>query len=104
MNRLPSLLTLLFVVCISMASCNKQDNPKTGMSYTVETAAASFNFVFSPEADWTATPSASWVSASPAFGNAGENITWRYLWKNTSYDDRTATITIMAGDKTNTYR
>jgi thiol-disulfide isomerase/thioredoxin len=86
-----------------MASCNKQDNPKTGMSYTVETAAASFNFVFSPEADWTATPSASWVSASPAFGNAGENITLEVsVEENTSYDDRTATITIMAGDKKQT--
>ena len=101
MKRLPSLLVLFLIVLTHLVSCTK--NPQTPGSQTTITVASgtsSYDYVFSPEADWTTTASASWLSVSPASGSAGENITLQVsVGENTSYDARTGNITITAGDK-----
>jgi peroxiredoxin len=101
MKRLPSLLVLFLIVLTHLVSCTK--NPQTPGSQTTITIASgtsSYDYVFSPEADWTTTASASWLSVFPASGSAGENITLQVsVGENTSYDARSANITITAGEK-----
>ena len=98
MKRLPSLLVLFLIVLTHLVSCTK--NPQTPGSQTTITIASgtsSYDYVFSPEADWTTTASASWLSVFPASGSAGENITLQVsVGENTSYDARSANITITA--------
>ena len=52
---------------------------------------------------WTAKASESWVTLSPASGEAGDATVKASVLKNDTNDSRTATVTFTAGTKTATY-
>lgn len=58
------------------------------------------SITFSSNVAWTAKSSQSWLTVTPASGEAGEKITVKAsALKNDTYDDRTADVTITAGTK-----
>ncbi len=91
---------------MSIVSCTKDPfitGSTSAQSFSFESASSSSEYVFSTNTNWTTRVSESWVSISPSSGNAGENIRIRIsAGENTSYDARSATVTISAGEATQT--
>ena len=65
---------------------------------TVPTEGDVVSITFTSNAAWTAKTDQSWITVSPASGEAGENITIKAsALKNDTNDSREATVTITAG-------
>lgn len=97
---------LLFVVSVLAAalvvSCQKPVEPAVNLTSpaaaTVPTEGGVASITFTSNVAWTATSNQTWLTVSPASGEAGENITVKAsALKNETNDPRTATVTIQAG-------
>ena len=90
------------VLAVLAASCTKPKvDPavtiKSGTTATVPTEGDVVSITFSSNVPWTAKSSESWLTLSPASGEAGDNITIKAsALKNESTDAREATVTITA--------
>lgn len=98
-------ISLVFsLICI--ASCQKAPELSLSSPATFELSADenSGTITFTANRDWTASCSDSWIHVSPSFGTAADGqITVSVLCDaNTSYDDRSGTVTIKAEDLTQT--
>ncbi len=96
------LLTLAFAAVA--VSCQKTppepDSVKLSSNQTamVPTEGDVVSITFSSNVAWTAKSDQSWLTISPASGEAGEKITIKAsALKNDANDDRTATVTITGG-------
>lgn len=103
MKRLIVLLSIVGMA-IGLASCQKAPFiTMTGpRSYTFAREGGSQSFSFSANRDWTVSSSESWCSVSPSSGTANEgSITVTIsVGENTTYDQRTCTLTIKVEDLT----
>ena len=82
-------------------SCKKDEEPFiniTQTELTIANAGGSQNIPFKSNTNWIATSSASWCTVSPSNGSASIKNTTITLSANDTYDDRTCTVTIMAGN------
>ena len=91
-------MTLLGVSVFLFASCQKAPELTLTGPTSIELSAdgSSGAITFTANRDWTASTSDSWVSLSPSSGPASDGpvtVNVRYD-ANTTYDDRTATVTI----------
>ena len=83
-----------------MLSCQKDEKPFININQTELTIAntgGSQNIPFKSNTNWIATSSASWCTVTPAKGDASITKTTITLSANDTYDDRSCTVTIMAG-------
>lgn len=102
---------LLVVLAITgllfgMASCQKAPELTLTSSSNIEFSAdgSSGSITFTANRDWTARANDSWVSVSPSSGTASEGpvtVTVRCN-ANTTYEDRSTTVTINMGDLSQT--
>ena len=103
MKRLIVLLSLVGMA-MGLASCQKAPFiTMTGpRSYTFAQEGGSQSFSFSANRDWTVSSSEPWCSVSPSSGTANEgSITVTIsVGENTTYDQRTCTLTIKVEDLT----
>ena len=93
---------LVFVFCAAVlfGACQKEPSLTLSGPTSVELSAdgGSGSASFTVNRDWTASASDSWVSVSPSSGSASDGpvtVTIRAS-QNTTYEDRTATVTIRA--------
>lgn len=92
------------IICaaVLLASCQKAPElTLTGpVSIELNADGSSGKITFSANRDWTASSSDSWVSISPSSGKASNDpVTVNvHCNANTTYDDRTATVTIRVED------
>jgi len=96
------LLFVTVVLAALVASCQKPVEPAVTLSSaataTVPTEGDVVSITFTSNVAWTAKSDQSWLTVSPASGEAGERITVKAsALKNDSYDPREATVTITAG-------
>ena len=83
-----------------MLSCQKDEKPFININQTELTIAntgGSQNIPFKSNTNWIAKSSASWCTVTPAKGDASITKTTITLSANDTYDDRSCTVTIMAG-------
>ena len=94
------LITTLLAAAMAV-SCKKQVpdaisvTPQTPDVVSVEGGVVSFSV--NANVDWTAKSSESWISLSPASGQAGTVTVKASVLKNDNTDDRSAVVTFMAG-------
>ena len=107
MNRIHILLlALVGAIVLLFSSCQKAPELTITSSPTVElnVDGSSGTITFTANRAWTVSSSDSWVTISPASGEASDKpvtITVRCN-ANTTYDDRTATVTIRMEDLSQT--
>ena len=95
-------LFLTVVLAALAVSCQKPVEPAVTLtsaaSATVPTEGDVVTITFTSNVAWTAKSDQSWLTVSPASGEAGEKITIKAsALKNDTYDAREATVTITAG-------
>lgn len=106
MKRLINLLCSVLGLCLLVVSCQKA-------SFVTLTSSRSFSFsrdggsqsiTFTCNRNWTVSSSESWVSVSPASGSASdETVTVKLTCApNSTYDPRTATVTVKVEELTET--
>ena len=99
-------LVKLFFTVLCFAACQKAPVLTLSGPATFELSADGNNgtITFTANRDWTASCSDNWIHVSPSFGTAADGqITVSVLCDaNTTYDDRTGTVTIKAEDLTQT--
>ena len=105
------LLLLLFICFASLfASCERPDEKAPELSITssssidMDVAGGSGTITFMANRNWSASSSDFWVSVSPSSGQASDGpitVTVRSE-ANTSYEDRSATVTIRMEDLSHT--
>lgn len=104
MKQLFRLFVILFSTGILTVSC--QQAPSLSMkgpkSFNFSKDGGSQSFTFSTNRDWSVRSSESWCKVSPSSGAADEGsiMVTVIVEKNTSYDPRTCTLTVMAEDLT----
>lgn len=84
-----------------MLSCKKDEEPFiniTQTELTIANAGGSQSIPFKSNTNWIAKSSASWCTVTPSNGSASIKNTTITLSANDTYDDRTCTVTIMAGN------
>lgn len=89
---------LLCAVFLLLSACQKAPELTVTSASSIELSAdgSSGSITFTANRDWSASASDSWVSISPSSGTASDGpvtVTVRCS-ANTTYDDRTATVTI----------
>ena len=98
MKRLLPLLSILISITCFMLSCQKAPEFTYTGPASIESKAegGSSSLTFTANRDWTASVSDPWVSVSPSSGSASDGpITVSVSCNsNTTYEDRTATVTI----------
>ncbi len=98
MKRLATIALTLISVLAALLSCEKA--PFVTMigprSYTFSREGGTQTFAFSCNRDWSFSPSDSWVTISPSSGTAadGDITVTIKVSPNTTYDPRTATLTL----------
>jgi|ADurb_Gel_03_Slu_FD_contig_71_830678_length_5954_multi_3_in_0_out_0_2 thiol-disulfide isomerase/thioredoxin len=102
------MLATAVVAILLIVSCTKDPyitpGPGAGNSISLGSAAFSAEYVFSTNYDWTARSSGPWLTVSPSSGMPGDNIILKLsAGENANYDNRTATVTITAGEITRTF-
>lgn len=95
-------LFLTVAVAALAASCQKPVEPAVTLTSSptaaVPTEGDVVSITFTSNVAWTAKSDQSWLTVSPASGEAGENITIKAsALKNDTNDPREATVTITAG-------
>lgn len=103
-------LGLLFILCQGCLE-DKEENPAPeSPSITVEsgedipvfeTAGSTASLTFTATSDWTVSvddAASSWLSVSPASGEAGTHTLSLVTVANESYDERNASVTITSGN------
>ncbi|HNZ46956.1 MAG TPA: BACON domain-containing protein, partial [Bacteroidales bacterium] len=103
MKGLFRMLATAVVAILLIVSCTKDPyitpGPGAGNSISLGSAAFSAEYVFSTNYDWTARSSGPWLTVSPSSGMPGDNIILKLsAGENANYDNRTATVTITAGE------
>lgn len=98
---------LLFVAVFLAVSCQKAPELALSSPSSIDVSAngGTSTIAFTTNGDWTARSSDSWVTASPSSGTAPENGTATVKVNcaaNTTYDARSATVTITVEDLTQT--
>ena len=92
---------LLLSLCLMMLSCQEETVPSITLNQT-EIAVSngeSFQVIhFESNVSWTAKSSESWCSIYPASGDASTKDITVTAASNDTYDDRSCTITIVAGE------
>lgn len=98
------LLIASVVLAAFALSCTKET--KVDDAVTIKTDAATVpveggvvSIAFNSTVAWTAKSSESWLTISPASGNAGDATIKASIMKNETNDDRVAKVTITAGTK-----
>lgn len=98
MNRIARFAVLLFGMALLLASCEKAPFvTMTGpRNYSFTRDGGTQTFAFSCNRDWSVSSSESWIRVSPSSGKAADgDITVTITCSpNTTYDPRTATITV----------
>ena len=95
-----TVLVAALAVSCKKAPVEDQLTLSTPTSVTVPVEGDVASITFSSNVSWTAKSSESWLTVSPASGEAGEKITVKAsALKNEGTDDRTAEVTITAGTK-----
>ena len=95
-----TVLVAALAVSCKKAPVEDQLTLSTPTSVTVPVEGDVASITFSSNVAWTAKSSESWLTVSPASGEAGEKITVKAsALKNEGTDDRTAEVTITAGTK-----
>lgn len=96
-----SLLFAALALLVGFTACKKEEPDsvtlKSGSAVTVETAGGVASVQFTANKTWTVSSDQSWVTISPASGEAGEITVKLSVPKNETYDSRTANITITVG-------
>lgn len=105
-HNLLSLLIFVGIVVLFISSCQKAPEITITGPASIELSedGSSGTITFTANRDWSASWTDSWVSVSPSSGSASKDpvtVTLR-CGANTTYDDRTATVTIKAEDITQT--
>lgn len=121
--KLKSLISMMAAVAIVFAGCDKSlpepENPKNPEQPTPEPVAGeitlqgeesllftceggSKNVSFEATLEWAATVDADFVTVGPAAGEAGEARVTIAVDENTTYDARTATVTLTCGEDVKT--
>jgi len=95
-------LFLTVVLAALVVSCKKPVEPAVNLTSaqtaTVPTEGDVVSITFTSNVAWTAKSDQSWLTVSPASGEAGESITIKAsAMKNDTNDPREATVTITAG-------
>ena len=95
-------LFLTVALAALAVSCQKPVEPSVTLTLaataTVPTEGDVVTITFTSNVPWTAKSDQSWLTVSPASGEAGEKITIKAsALKNDTYDPREATVTITAG-------
>ena len=95
-------LFLTVAMAALVVSCQKPVEPAVTLTSsptaTVSTEGDVVSITFTSNVPWTAKSDQSWLTVSPASGEAGENITIKAsALKNDTNDPREATVTITAG-------
>lgn len=104
MKKLFLIASVLLAACV--VSCKKETpvedavTLKSPASVTVPVTGDVVSISFNSSVAWTATSSQTWLSLSPASGEAGDVTIKASAVKNETYDARTAEVTITAGTKT----
>lgn len=105
MKRVLTLISIIFCFAL-LFSC--QQAPMLSVSgprsYTFTRDGGTQSFTFTCDRDWRVSTSDSWISVSPSSGSASDGETTVNIKcnPNTSYDSRTATLTITAEELTET--
>ena len=103
--------TRSFIAALSalmLLGCTSQIEPElnisTPLSIELDRQNPSSSVSFTTNCAWTATTSESWLSVSPSSGDASDDPVTVTVsaTPNDTYDDRTATVTIMADDLSQT--
>ena len=93
------ILFFLLVCCLSF-SCQKDEEPFININQkeiTISNVGGTQKVSFDTNTNWAAKSSASWCSVSPINGDASRKNTMITLSPNDTYEDRSCTVTIMAG-------
>lgn len=118
--RLIGMALLAVVMCVNFASCSSDGNeepvdpPKssiegfnqTGMNFTEKAGEQAFSFT--ANAAWTVRIASTnggntWCMASPTQGNAGIQTVKITTTENETYDDRSVTVTLKAGNESKSF-
>ena len=98
MRKYILLILSLFIVAIS---CQKDEEPSLTISSKTEISISNIRsseiISFTANMDWTAKSSASWCTVSPTSGNISSTKVNVTIDANDTYNDRTCTVTIVAG-------
>lgn len=97
MKRLHDLLLTIVGMMIVLAACQKAPElTLTGpASLEISADGGSGSITFTANRDWSVRSSDSWVSVTPSSGSASDGtVTLSIRCENTTYEDRTATVTI----------
>ncbi|MDD3356270.1 MAG: BACON domain-containing carbohydrate-binding protein [Dysgonamonadaceae bacterium] len=93
-------ILLLLSLSLVILSCQKEEEPFIRINqtqFTVSDAGGSQTISFETNMSWNAKSSESWCNVLPASGDASTKSTKVTLSTNDTYDDRSCTVTIMAG-------
>ena len=95
---------LVLFIILFLVGCQPNDvKPDPEINYSGKSTLSigndggALDISFNTNVDWTASASASWVSLSPASGQAGDSKVKATITPNTDYEDKSAVITINAG-------
>lgn len=101
-----SLFTALGIIVFFASACEKEPSlditTPTASGVELSSNGASGTVTITANHDWTATPSESWVTVTPTSGKASDKPVKITIsaGTNKTYEERTATVTITAGDLT----
>src|SRR5690554_6510263 len=93
-------ILLLLSLSLVILSCQKEEEPFIRINqtqFTVSDGGGSQTISFETNMSWNAKSSESWCNVLPASGDASTKSTKVTLSTNDTYDDRSCTVTIMAG-------
>jgi len=106
MKRILLIVSVLVAACA--VSCQKETKVEDAVTIKsneeiVPVEGGVISIAINSTVAWTAKASESWVTLSPASGEAGDATVKASVLKNDTNDSRTATVTFTAGTKTATY-
>lgn len=106
MKRILLIVSVLVAACA--VSCKKETKVEDAVTIktdeqVVPVEGGVLSIAINSTVPWTAKASESWVTLSPASGEAGDATVKASVLKNDTNDSRTATVTFTAGTKTATY-
>ena len=106
MKRILLIVSVLVAACA--VSCQKETKVEDAVTIKsneeiVPVEGGVLSIAINSTVAWTAKASESWVTLSPASGEAGDATVKASVLKNDTNDSRTATVTFTAGTKTATY-
>ena len=106
MKRILLIVSVLVAACA--VSCQKETKVEDAVTVksdeqVLPAEGGVISIAINSTVAWTAKASESWVTLSPASGEAGDATVKASVLKNDTNDSRTATVTFTAGTKTATY-